>query len=104
MEDAFNVTRAFCGNGGSGQHGEHPAAGPAMNASLPKISTAHSNSPGHDPAMQEDAGYCRRPISLLSFLEAENTRLRQIATELSLDIIALRKYSQSPATFSNTVK
>jgi len=83
MEDAFNVTRAPCGNGRLGQH---------------------PNSPGRNPTKQEDAGSCHRPISILSFLEAENIRLRQIAIELRLDIIALRKNSQSPATLSNIVK
>lgn len=33
----------------------------------------------------------RQPISLLSFLEAENMRLRQAAVELSFDTMVLRK-------------
>jgi hypothetical protein len=33
----------------------------------------------------------RRPISLLSFLQAENARLREVVAELSLDTTVLRE-------------
>ena len=40
---------------------------------------------------QDDAEPACRPISILSFLEAENIRLRQAVVELSLDTMALRE-------------
>jgi len=40
---------------------------------------------------ENDAEPGSQPISLLSFLEAENMRLRQAILELSLDVSALRK-------------
>ena len=40
---------------------------------------------------QDEAQPGCRPISLLSFLKAENMRLRQAAAELSLDFKALRE-------------
>ena len=44
-----------------------------------------------EPRKQGDAQPERRPISLLSFLEAENVRLRQAVVELSLTARVLRE-------------
>jgi hypothetical protein len=40
---------------------------------------------------QDDGERARRPVSILSFLEAENIRLRQAVVKLSLDTMALRE-------------
>jgi hypothetical protein len=40
---------------------------------------------------QDDAELGSEPISLLSYLEMENVRLRQAVVELSLDTMALRE-------------
>jgi hypothetical protein len=56
-----------------------------------KISAAHSNSFDPESHKQDDAEPECRPISLLSFLEAENIRLRQAVVELWLDTTVLRE-------------
>ena len=46
---------------------------------------------------QDDAWPASEPTSILSFLEAENVRLRQAVVELSLDTMALREALQLTA-------
>jgi hypothetical protein len=90
VEDAFKATHELRGNAGPGQLGENAAAGSAMNAVyVLKISMAHSNSSDRESPKQDDGESDCRPISLLSFLEAENIRLRQAVAELWFDIPAL---------------
>src|SRR6266478_4275335 len=52
---------------------------------------ADPNSPDPESHKGDDAEPGSQPISLLSFLEAENVRLRQAVVELSLDASALRE-------------
>lgn len=52
---------------------------------------ADPNSPDPESHKGDDAEPGSQPISLLSFLEAENVRLRQAVLELSLDASALRE-------------
>jgi hypothetical protein len=105
MGDAFKATRALRGSAGSGQPGEHAAAGLAMNAvSVLRISAAHSNSPDRESPKQDDAKSSCRPIGLLSFLEAENIRLRQAIVELWFDTMALREALKAARTLSAYVK
>jgi hypothetical protein len=64
----------------------------AMNpASAFKMRTVDPNSSYRETHKQEDAEPKCRPISLLSFLEAENVRLREAIVQLSLDAKALRE-------------
>jgi hypothetical protein len=55
----------------------------------PRIAGAKAGD--REPREQDDAEPECRPISLLSFLQAENIRLRQAVLELSLDTMALRE-------------
>src|SRR5260370_42581955 len=72
----------------------------AMNpVSVLKIRTVDPSSSDRESHNQDNPG-CR-PISLLSFLEAENVRLHQAVAELSLDARALReslKRMEAPTT------
>jgi hypothetical protein len=64
----------------------------AMNpASAFKMRTVDPNSSYRETHKQEDAEPKCRPISLLSFLEAENVRLRQAIVELSRDAKTLKE-------------
>jgi hypothetical protein len=66
--------------------------GMAMNpASAFKMRTVDPNSSYRETHKQEDAEPKCRPISLLSFLEAENIRLRQAIVELSRDAKTLKE-------------
>jgi hypothetical protein len=55
----------------------------------PKI--AGSKAADRQSDRQDDADPACQPISILSFLEAENARLRQAVMELSRDTMALRE-------------
>ena len=59
--------------------------------SVLKIRTVDPSSSDRDLHEQDDAERVCRPISFLSFLEAENIRLRKAIVELSLDARALRE-------------
>jgi hypothetical protein len=56
-----------------------------------KTKLAAPNSPDRESHKGNEAEPGSQPISLLSFLEAENMRLRQAIVELSLDSSALRE-------------
>jgi hypothetical protein len=56
-----------------------------------KMRTVDPNSSYRETHKQEDAEPKCRPISLLSFLEAENVRLRQAIVELSRDAKTLKE-------------
>jgi len=56
-----------------------------------KIMTADPNSSNRESQEQKDDEPVCRPTSLLSFLQAENVRLRQAVAELSLGALALRE-------------
>jgi|SRR5258708_771150 hypothetical protein len=62
-----------------------------MNPHLFRMTTVDPNSSNRESPKQDDADPGCPPISLLSFLEAENVRLRQAILELSLDARALRE-------------
>jgi hypothetical protein len=65
--------------------------GLAMNAvSVLRTRTVNSRACDHESRKQDDAEREHRPIGLLSFLEAENVRLRGAVVELLIDILALR--------------
>jgi hypothetical protein len=59
---------------------------------------ADPNSPDSESHQGDDAEPGSQPISLLSFLEAENLRLCQTIVELSLDASALREALRMEAT------
>ncbi len=56
-----------------------------------KTRATDPNSPDREARKWNDAEPRSQPINLLSFLEAENVRLRQAVVELSLDASALRE-------------
>jgi len=60
-------------------------------ASVFEMGTVDSNSSNRETRKQDGAEPGLRPISLLSFLEAENVRLRQAIVQLSLDAGVLRE-------------
>jgi hypothetical protein len=65
--------------------------GLAMNAvSVLRTRTVNSRACDHESRKRDDAERECRPLSLLSFLEAENIRLRGAVVELLIDILALR--------------
>ena len=67
-------------------------SGGAMNpVSVLPPRMAGSKAGNRQSRKQDDAEPERRPISILSFLQAENIRLRQAVLELSLDTMALRE-------------
>jgi hypothetical protein len=55
-----------------------------------RIKLADPNSSDPESLERNNAEPGRRPISLLSFLQAENVRLRRTITELSPHVKALR--------------
>jgi hypothetical protein len=63
-----------------------------------KKRAADPNSPDREMRKGDDVEPGSQPISLLSFLEGENMRLRQAVVELSLDASALGKPSPDLAT------
>ena len=68
------------------------SVGVAMNpVSVLKPRTVGSRAVDRRLHKQDDDEPACRPISLLSFLEAENIRLRQVVVELSRDTMALRE-------------
>jgi hypothetical protein len=62
-----------------------------MKPNLFRMMTVDPNSSNRESPKQDDADPGCPAISLLSFLEAENVRLRQAILELSLDARALKE-------------
>ena len=60
-------------------------------ASVFEMGTVDPNSSNRETGKQDDAEPGFQAISLVSFLEAENIRLRQAIVQLSLDVRALKE-------------
>jgi hypothetical protein len=68
-----------------------------------KMRTIDSDPSDRESHKQDDAEPGCPTISLLSFLEAENIRLRQAVVELSLETMALREVSKRMETPNDRV-